>query len=808
MLFANVFLRKSDVEYLIRKFMKSFKVILTAILSVLAFSLLSPAQDVDSPINKSIKVVGLKDTVTVIRDSRSIPYIKAKNDEDLYFAQGFVTASDRLWQMDLYRRVASGRTAELFGKVTLEEDKRWRRFGFKAILEKSLLGFSPEYKKVLESYARGVNAFIATLDDNSMPPEFKILQYKPEPWKATDSLIIGKILSDGLSTSWFADATKAKFVDLPKEKFDQLFIEKTPFDVLIVGKDLESRSDKSKPVSVIEADLSNKLFAAAEKEDETRKHSLERIGFYQEFNAVSNNWVISGKRTLDGKPILANDPHLEPSAPTIWYLSKLSTPNNNVSGVTFPGVPGIVLGHNDFIAWGATNLGPDVQDLYIETFNDKNQVQTVNGWETVSTRTEEIKVRKNALNPETESVNLEVFDTDDGVVIQESGTKKTALKWTALDPKNNEFEAFYLLNRAKNWEEFKSALKTYGGATQNFIFADVKGNIGFHNGGKIPIRSSGDGTVPYDGSKNEGKWKGYIPFEELPNSYNPPDGYIVTANQRLTGDSYKHFLGRSFADPYRALRIQQLIQNNTKMTINDSMDIQKDIFSISFSNFAREVVKLEAASPETLILLRGWDGRTSADSKAALLLVEIRRAFLRKILVGNLGEEKANSYRWSKQNSFIDWLAREKPSGWLPKEFADYRSLLLESDAIARENLVKKFGIDESKWLFGKNGKFTFNHPLALAPLIGAAFVIPSFDIYGGFSTPNVGSAVSMRFVTSPGDWDKTRHGIPLGQSGDPKSPFFRDQLENWKTGNTQVFPFTKDAVQLAAKELVTMTPG
>ena len=788
---------------------------------ILIFSTACYAQTVEPPVDKTLTIAGLKDKVTVRKDARSIPYIEAMNDEDLYFVQGFVTAIDRLWQMDLYRRVASGRTAELFGNAALERDKRWRRFGFQAIVEESYRNFSPEYKSILDNYARGVNAFIATLDKDSMPPEFNILQYTPEPWKATDSLIIGKILADGLSTSWHHDATRAKFKDLPKEKFDQLFIEKTPFDVLVVGKDEErvqipnskfqiqkskDQSPKIKDQSSFDTKTLENLFAFAEKDEAVRKSSLEEIGFYQEFNAASNNWVISGKRTLDGKPILANDPHLDASAPSIWYLTHLSTPKNRVSGVTFPGVPGIVLGHNEFIAWGATNLGPDVQDIFIKNFNDKNQYQTANGWQNAKVRIEEIKVRKNLLKPETEIIKLEVLETDDGVVIQDDGNKKIALKWTALDAKNNDFEAFYLLNRAKTWDEFKAALKTYGGATQNFIYADVAGNIGFHNGGRIPIRSSGDGSFPNDGAKNEGKWTGYIPFEELPNSLNPPEGFIVTANQRLAGDNYKYFLGRSFADPYRALRIRQLIENNSKMTINDSMDIQKDIFSISYSNFAREIVRMEAAGSETLAVLRGFDGKTAADSKAAMLISEMRGTFLQKVLTGTIGKEKADNYRWSMQNSFIDWLVREKPAVWLPKEFADYKTLLLESDKTARENLTKKFGADESKWLFGKSSQFRFSHPLAQAPLIGALFAIEPFDYYGGFSTPNVGAAVSMRFVTSPGDWDKTRHAITLGQSGIPKSPHFKDQLNDWKSGNTPVFPFSKAMVEKSAKEVIVIT--
>ena len=755
---------------------------------------------------ETLNVSGLKENVIVRRDGRSIPYIEAKNDADLYFAQGFITAQDRLWQMDLYRRVASGTTAELFGNAALEEDRRWRRFGFSELVKETYKNFSPEYKSVLDNYARGVNAYIATLDKDSLPAEFKILQYKPAEWKPTDSLIIGKILSDALSTSWYEDATRAKFDDLPKKQFEQLFIEKTPFDVLVVGKDFE-KTQKSKAKSAGLADVQN-LFETAKLDRNIRKQSLQKIGFYQEFNAASNNWVVSGKRTLDGKPILANDPHLRPSAPSIWYMSNLSAPGSRVSGVTFPGVPGVVLGHNEYIAWGATNLGPDVQDLYVEEFNAQNEYKTAKGFVPAKVRTEEIKVRKNLLKPETEIVKLEVVETEDGVIIQENGNKKIALKWTAFDSKNNDFEAFYLLNRAKDWSDFKAALKNYGGATQNFIYADVKGNIGFHNGGAIPIRSSGDGSFPYDGAKNEGKWTSYIPFEELPNSYNPPEGFIVTANQRLAGDSYKYFLGHSWAAPYRARRIYHLLQANTKLTIADNMDIQRDIYSISYANFAKEIVKMEAASDESLKILRGWDGKMSSDSAAALLVDEIRREFTKNVLVGTLGAEKANAYQWSNQTSFTDWLLREKPTDWLPKSFASYKELLVKSDESARSNIAAKFGADTSKQTWGEAFQIRFSHPLAAAPLIGSVFAIEAFPYYGNSTTPNVGAAVSMRHVTMPGNWDETRQGITLGESGNPRSPFYKDQLENWRTGNTPIFPFSKEAVEKAAKKVILMKSG
>ena len=778
------------------------KVLFSKIVPVAAFLFILSSCFAQTP-TETLNVSGLKENVIVRRDERSIPYIEAKNNADLYFAQGFVTAQDRLWQMDLYRRVASGTTAELFGNAALEEDKRWRRFGFSGLVQETYKNFSPEYKSVLDNYARGVNAYITSLDDNSMPTEFKILQYKPAEWKPTDSLIIGKILTDALSTTWYEDATRAKFKNLPKEQFDQLFIEKTPFDVLVVGKD-SGETQKSKAKTAGLADVQN-LFEAAKLDQNIRKQSLEKIGFYQEFNAASNNWVVSGKRTLDGKPILANDPHLRPSAPSIWYMANLSGKDSRVSGVTLPGVPGIILGHNQNIAWGATNLGPDVQDLYVEEFNGKNEYKTEKGFEAAEVRTEEIKVRQNLLKPDVEIVKFEVVSTDDGVIIQNAGDKKIALKWTALDAKNNEFEAFYLLNRAKDWSDFNAALKTYGGATQNFVYADVKGNIGFHNGGAIPIRSSGDGSFPYDGAKNDGKWSKYIPFEELPGSYNPPEGFIVTANQRLAGDSYKYFLGHSWAAPYRARRIYQLLQANSKMTIADNMDIQRDVYSISYANFASEIVKLEAASNESLKMLRGWDGKTDIDSTAPILVLEIRGEFLKKILVGTIGKEKADAYQWSNVNSFIDWLLREKPANWLPKEFASYKELLLKSDEAARASLIKKYGADESKWAWGSIDKIRFSHPLAAAPLIGSVFAIEPLPYRGSGTSPNVGAAVSMRFVTVPGNWDETRQGITLGESGNPRSPFYKDQLKSWSQGNTPIFPFSKEAVEKAATRVILM---
>lgn len=753
---------------------------------------------------QTLNVKGLQSEVIVRKDARSIPFIEAKTEADLFFAQGFVTASDRLWQMDMFRRVARGETAELFGKVTLEEDKRWRKFGFKEICEQSLQNLSPDLKAALENYARGVNAYIATLDEKTLPVEFQILQYKPREWQPTDTLIIGKILSEALSETYFEDLMRVSIAALPKDKQADLLNQVTPYDVVLYGKD----SAVKKTVGLNferQKDFSENLFAQVEQDYQTRKSSLEKIGFYAEGLAASNNWVISGKRTKDGKAILANDPHLPATAPGIWYLSHLSTPTMRVSGVTFPGVPGIVLGHNENIAWGATNVGPDVQDLYIETFNAEGKYKTPTGWETPTTRKEEIKVRLNPFKTDTETVSLDVQETRNGVVFVEENGKKYSLKWTARDPKNQEFEAFFKLNRAKDWNDFQNSLKTYGGASQNFVYADVKGNIGWYAAGRIPIRKTGEGELPYDGATDDGEWTGFIPFEELPHLYNPKEGFIVTANQRIVGTDYKYQqMSRDAASPWRARRIYDLLKNNTKVTPDNVRDVQYDVFNMPVNALAKEIVKMKAASPETLEILQNWDGKMTADSKGAVIANEIRTCLANKITSQN---RPLQSYLI--REKVLPVVLSEKPARWLPKQFADYTAFFKACDTDAQATLSnsQRLGADKTNWIWGNLFKSNFPHPLAVAPLIGAQFATPKVGIDGSGQTPNVGSSVSMRHIASAGNWDETRHVIPLGQSGNPKSPFYKDQFEAWRTGIAAIFPFTKAAVEKSAKEVILMTP-
>ena len=747
-----------------------------------------------------VHLPNLSSSVSIRRDHRGIPYINAASDADLYFAQGFVTASDRLWQMDLLRRVARGETAEIFGNVTLNEDRRWRRFNFAAVAERNLQYLPPELRSALESYATGVNAYISTLEPKTFPVEFRLLQFSPREWKPADTIIVGKILADALSTTWHHDLLRASLNSIEKEKLVDVLNQRTSYDVVLFGQE---KFDSYRLISALPIQPSVDVEAMAQFDNEQRTSSLSRIGLFAEDLAASNNWVIAGKHTKSGKPILANDPHLRPTAPGIWYLTHLSTPGMRVAGVTFPGVPGIVIGHNEFIAWGATNVGPDVQDIYLETFDGKGNYKTETGWQPVVERIEKIKVRRNPLKPETDVVEMKIFETRRGPVIIDDGAKKYSLSWTALDPKNNDLDAFFDVNRAKDWAAFTNGLRTYGGAAQNFIFADVKGNIGWYAAGKIPIRRKGDGSVPYDGSTNDGDWIGYIPFSELPHLFNPPSGLIVTANQRTVGTYYKYpaFI-RDAAPPWRARRIFDLLNGRKNIDFDTVRDVQHDAMNIPLKRFAGSVVSLRAASPSTLSLVSDWDGRMLPESSAALIVNEIRNC-----AAGKIADENKPIPAALIRERILQKAITAKQSIWLMKAYANFSSLLKACDAEVKRDLEKRYGTDTAAWTWGKISAARIPHPLGAVPFIGAQFATPNTPLAGSGQTPNVASFVSMRFIASPGLWDETRQVIPLGQSGDPRSPHFKDQFEAWRTGLPAIFPFSEAAVEKSTINRLELVP-
>jgi penicillin amidase len=770
--------------------------------------------------SRTITIAGLHGRITVRRDERGIPYIEATNDDDLYFTQGYITATDRLWQMDLMRRAARGQLAEILGNLALDQDKQHRTIGFAQEVEAEFAQASPKTRAVLEAYARGVNAYIDSLDPKSMPPEFQILQYKPKPWTPADSLLPVKLFAEALSNTWRLDIMREALASLSPEKRAALMPEISPLDVLVVGKDkMTTASFRDGPRAATEGP-SNDLLASLARSAETENQLLAQIGLYAEGLAASNNWVVNGKHTASGKPLLANDPHLAASAPSIWHMVHLSAPGLRVAGVTAPGLPGVVIGHNDRIAWGFTNVGPDVQDLYLEKFDPANphRYLTPQGWRDAVVRNEEIRVRKGFGSSEADIVSFDVTVTRHGPIILERDSKSYALRWTALDPKANNADSSYLVAKAQNWKEFTQALRSFTAPTQNIVYADVDGHIGYYAAGVIPIRKSGDGSTPYDGSTDAGEWTGWIPFDRLPHVYDPPTGIIVTANQRIVGTDYPYFLTHSWAQPYRARRIWELLNQNPKLTIDDFRKIQGDVYSIGLASFAHDSAKmLKPVIPaedqrlrDSVDALEKWDGQVKADSAVAPLAFQMRAAFRIRILTAALGPDLLKVYGWANFEATLDRLLRGQPKEWLPKEFTSYADLLKACYVDARQALTKNPGADESKWKWGEIFKVRFNHQLAAAPLIGLQFAIPPFPQNGVGSlgaTVNVGSNVSMRFIADPSDWDKSQHGITLGESGVPSNPHWKDQLDDWRNVTPRAFPFTRAAVESATRETLILEP-
>lgn len=809
----------------------------------------------------TLRFAELAAPVTVRRDRRGVPYIEAANDHDLYFAQGYVTASDRLWQMDLLRRTARGELAEILGKLALDEDKRRRTFGYARVAEVAVARMEPHSRSIYEAYAAGVNAFISSLDDKTLPAEFQILRYRPRPWTIVDSVMGNHLFAEALSMTYATDLMRLVLADLPAERRDALLPRMSPLDVLVVGNDATSIPRRSRHVSTSPtarpdhpAERMNTFPASVDdalrdalRSHETLARSLNRIGLGAEENAASNNWVVSGKRTASGKPLLADDPHLRPSAPSIWYMAHLTAPGVRVAGATSPGLPHIIIGHNERIAWGVTNLLPDVQDLYAERFDPSNPRRYVTpaGWRDAEVRNEIIKVRQGFLSSATDEMTHEVVVTRHGPIITERGGTRYALRWTALDPDLVRFDPFYRINRAGNWKEFTAGLRDFTGPSQNFVFADMRGDIGYYGAGRIPVRRTGDGSLPYDGATDAGEWTNFIPFDELPHVLNPPSGIIVTANSRVVGASYTHHLTHAWSPPYRTRRIYDLLTAKARLTVEDFRRIQGDITSPAAVIFRRELLRIanksgtqtapsinadgsnntgtvstgnslesgddESQWRETLRLMESWDGRMASDSRAALFASEMRNAFNNRILSSALGSERARAFRWASIGTFLDRIIAEESIAWLPKEFKTYGELLRVCHNDARAAIAKLLGTDAAQWTWGRSVQARFPHPLAAAPLVGARFAIKPFAQEGSglpFATPNVGTLVSLRFIADTSDWDASRIGIALGMSGDPASPHWSDQLADWRAVKPAVFPFTTRGVADATNVTLTLVPA
>jgi len=784
-------------------------------------------------------VPGIQSDVDVLRDAKGTPHIFGANASDVYFTQGYVTAQDRLWEMDLLRRGACGELSEIVGERGFTADKSQRLLGFRRVAEQSLTALDPEMKACLEDYARGVNAYIEETR-GSLPFEFQLLRYEPKPWVPADSLVIGKLMAQTLGTSWQRDMMRAHFADLDRATFDALFVETTRYDVPFVGPDVPKaaptgRAARQRAAVRVGPDSKALVDRSTESRSPSELPAVDWVLAMLEpsHDAApngSNNWVVGGALTASGRPLLANDPHLSLDIPPIWYASQLALADGSleVGGVTIPGIPGIIIGRTNEIAWGVTNFNPDVQDLYAEEFDsDGKRYKVGSGWQDADVRTETIVVRKDPLRTETETKTISVLVTRHGPIVSDQGRTKYALRWTALEPVS-EMPAFYLLDRARNWDDFRTALRRYPGPMQNFVYADVEGNIGYYAAGNIPIRNSGDGALTYDGASGQGEWTGFIPFDDLPHVFNPPENFIVTANNRVLGTSTARFYTHEWMAPFRARRITELIRSKSGITEEDMAAIQADVYSYPDAIFAREALAVasthrsdsgtEGADWKRLAsILDGWDGKLTIDSRAAALVVTMRDSFNGRVLRSKLGGRSAQ-YSWFNREGFYADLVEQRPAAWLPSDASSWDTVFLEAYREARKTLESKLGPDATVWRYGKLNEFQFVHNLGEVPGLASLVNPPPFEMDGG---PNTVKAImaslgplrrkwgsSMRFIADLSDVDRTRLNLPTGQSGQHASDHYTDQVDGWRLVQPQPFPFTRDAARSAASDTLLLTPA
>lgn len=778
------------------------------------------------------EVPGLTSQVRVDRDAWGVPHITAGSLEDMAMAQGYVTAQDRLWQMDVLRRVGEGEISEVVGAgpgdLALSSDRLFRTYGIKQDAERDAAALDPDSRPLFEAYARGVNAFIAA-HQNRLPWEFVALGYKPRPWTPADSLAIVGYMCRTLSNTWPQEIDRAWVTQkVGPDRAAQLFSQDSPDDRIIVGGATPSSAPESAPphpsapTMTSDALSSPSIMASATPANPPASRAeAEAFAFVagsDENNedvragTGSNNWVVSGAHTATGKPILANDPHLELSMPDIWYAVHLTAPGWNLAGVTLPGEPLVVIGHNDRIAWGFTNDGADVQDLYIETFDTANpENYRANGqWLKADVRTEQIKIRGESAQ------QLDVITTRHGPVVQRDGNTGYALQWTALQP-GGLGNSYLLMGRAQNWQQFKDALRNVAGPAQNAVYADVGGNIGFIVAARIPLRKKGDGSVPVPGDTDDYGWAGYIPFDELPQVFNPPGGIIATANARVVGPGYPHYITDRWAAPWRAERIYDLLAAKNNLTPADMNAFQNDVLSIPNQRLAAALVQASrAALPQDtrtrdlLARLPSWDGRADATSVEDPFVLATREAFLNNVLSSYLGDD-TDRYSW-RSACFVDWLLRERPANWLPQGYRNYDELLIHSADDAVGHLAAAtHNSDSSAWNLGALNALTIYHPLGRISILRDLFSIGPLPQSGDVFTVKAMTRThgpSMRFVADLSDWDNSLLEITAGESGQYLSPNYKDEFPEWYAGRPIHSHFSDAAEQSARVHTLLLIPS
>ncbi len=784
----------------------------------------------------SIALPGLQKDVVVERDHWGVPRIRANSIEDMVEAQGYVMAQDRLWQMDLLRRVARGQLSEILGPATLNVDRQFRTFGFARAADRDLGLMDATNRAIFDAYARGVNHFIEQHRDQ-LPLEFSLLKYKPQPWQPTDTLVISGYMYQTLTDTWEEEIDRARVTDrVGSERARDLFSPDATMDRFVVGdpnvvNDGSQRSrvdsddedddddDDMEPDGVLKASAAGSGDPATDAAPDLTSALASSVCEYLEasrreirHSLGSNNWVVSGAHTATGKPLLANDTHLELSIPPIWYEIHLTAPGWNVKGFTLPGAPLVVIGHNDRIAWGFTNNGADIQDLYTETFSPTAADQyRVNGkWVKAQLLDEVIRVKGQP------DEHLQLVVTRHGPIVRRENGKSYALRWTATEP-GGLSNVYSWLGKAQNWEEFRSIMKKVWGPAQNAVYADVNGNIGYVMAARVPIRKKGHGEIPSPGDTDDYEWTGYIPFDQLPQALNPDSGLIVTANARVVGPVYKPYLTDRWEEPYRTARIYDLLHDKHDLRPADMLKVQTDTFSYPHLFLADQLVAAaKTATPNDVRTkklidgLKDWNGIADADSPEVSFLVALRRSALALILEPYLGDQP-NLYRW-RATTFLQRILTDRPAKWLPSTYKTYDALLVA----AADRAVAKLAEDSSSpriedWPWKRFNSLEMLHPIGREGLLKKLLSISNKPQSGTSYSVRAATKThgpAMRFVANPGNWDESILLIPAGQSGQPGSSHYSDQFSYWYEGKPIYAPFTDAAEAKDRKHTLTLTPS
>ncbi|HXG31032.1 MAG TPA: penicillin acylase family protein [Thermodesulfobacteriota bacterium] len=749
---------------------------------------------VEPTLEGEIRTGRLRSPVRIIRDVYAIPHIYAKNTHDLLFAQGYITAQDRLWQMDLSRRIATGRLSEIFGKDTVEIDYFFRALELKDIAERIYMGLDDESREELDSYASGVNLYI---ESGKKTLESIVLGYDIEPWSPVDSISIHLLsafdLSINMDEEIFAIKALRRFGE---ETLGELLHEYPKNGGMIIPEGTR----KSSFVPNI---------------PEGYRMAREEFGLFQGKGA-SNNWVIDGTRSMSGKPLLANDPHLRAQIPSVWHEIHLKASGINVIGVTFPGSPYVLIGHNERVAWGFTDAMVDRVDLFIERISPENprEYWYVDRWERMRTKRVEIGIKEGSGYS---TIVKEIDYTRHGPVISpfEPGVKEVlSMGWTGSTVKDQTIKALSILNRAKNVEDVRKGGRYSGIYTLNVVCADVDGNIGYQLVGGVPVRgketayrlSSLHGKLPVPGWTDKYEWKGFIPYEELPGLSNPPLHSIATANNRIVGEGFPYLISSTWALPYRYERIVSLLEEKGRFSLEDLKRMQADVYSVPARRFVDELLGVRTDNLEVrwvLEELSDWDYEVRSTSLPALLYEVIRMDLIRNAFQDELGDIYPDFlYTLNFNQNPIDNVMEDPDSHWWDDTGTPHREsrdeMIVRSIGEAIREIGKGLGMEKGSWSWGRLHRYRFIHPLGRGIFLDRVFnpkPIPAEgdrdtinNSYFGYKrrfdptekTYDAAIIPSYRFIVDLSDINHALGMNSTGESGNPLSGRYSDMMEDW----------------------------